>query len=133
MFVRSVNLGNYYYYYCFFLLLKIFCKGQKHYRRGTLTKNCSENCSKCKGENPCRSAMSAKLQSIVIDIRIRDGCFHVNCRVFSEYVSTRTPLRKHFYWKKIYHRQDVIDRESHLCHSYHLCPTSFMSFMSKLL
>ena len=49
-------------------------------------------CSKFTGEHPCRSAISIKLQSDVIEIALRHGCSPVNWSIFSEHLFLRTLL-----------------------------------------
>ena len=43
-----------------------------------LKKGILKTCSKFKGENPCRSVISVKLQSNFIEITLRHGCSPVN-------------------------------------------------------
>ena len=45
---------------------------------GTLQKQPPRGCSKFTGEHPCRSAISIKLQSNIIQITLRHGCSPVN-------------------------------------------------------
>ena len=56
---------------------------EKHIYRGSLPelflgKDVLKICSKCTGEHPCRSAISMKLLSNFIKIKIRHGCCLVN-------------------------------------------------------
>ena len=51
---------------------------QKQPPRGVLTNRCSENMHKFTREHPCRSVISIKLQSNIIEITLPHGCSPVN-------------------------------------------------------
>ena len=51
---------------------------QKQPFRGVLRKSCSKKCSKFTGEQPCRSAITVKLQGNFIEIVLRHECSPVN-------------------------------------------------------
>ena len=53
-------------------------QSHKEPSRGVLRKRCPENMQQIKGEHPCRSVISIKLQSNFIEITLRHGCSPVN-------------------------------------------------------
>ena len=58
-------------------------------------------CSKLKGEHPCRSVISIKLQRNFIEITLRHWCSPVNLCIFSEHLLLRKLLGGCF-WKFVY-------------------------------